>query len=159
MSRKPKADGMSIDQLRKRLEELEAADEKRKRAGRGRTNAKSKPKDKGKHKGYASGLELRFVEEMLLKWVAAGEVIWWRYEPETYHLAGSGTSVKPDFKIQRPDGSMEIIEVKGFWHEDAWIKMKILAYEFPYPVYVVRYGRQSGLIIRPIEEDSMARVP
>lgn len=56
----------------------------------------------------------------------AGEIIDWRFEPFKLRLAGR-TFYTPDFVVILPDGTIQIIEVKGHWEEDARVKIKVAA--------------------------------
>jgi hypothetical protein len=63
----------------------------------------------------------------------AGLIVEWWYERWTFKLADD-TRYTPDFVIQKPDGSLEVEEVKGFWRDDARAKVKIFAELYPFPV-------------------------
>lgn len=63
-----------------------------------------------------------------------GEIVAWAYEVITLHLADN-TSYKPDFFIVMADGTIEIHETKGYWHEDARVKTKIAAKQFPWFIF------------------------
>ncbi len=60
----------------------------------------------------------------------AGAVAWHRYEAVTFKLAPD-TRYTPDFLVMLPDGSLEAHEVKGFWEDDALVKIKCAAEMFP----------------------------
>ena len=60
-----------------------------------------------------------------------GEIIKWQFEAVKLKLADS-TFYTPDFIILTSDGFLEIHEVKGFWQDDARVKIKVAAKEFPY---------------------------
>lgn len=60
----------------------------------------------------------------------AGEIVLWRYERVTLKLADD-TRYTPDFWVLELDGSVSIIEVKGFFREDALVKLKVAASQFP----------------------------
>lgn len=72
-------------------------------------------------KRYADLLEIRRI---------AGEVRWWKYEAVSIRLA-KRTFYRPDFLVQMADGSVEVHEVKGFWEDDARVKIKVAAEMFP----------------------------
>lgn len=42
------------------------------------------------------------------------------------------TFYTPDFVVLAPDGVLEMHEVKGFWEEDARVKIKVAAAQFPF---------------------------
>lgn len=50
----------------------------------------------------------------------------WEYEPEGYKLS-NGRIYIPDFKLS----TNVIIEIKGWWREDAKIKWKMFCEEYP----------------------------
>ena len=60
----------------------------------------------------------------------AGQIVFWRYEAVKFRLADR-TWYNPDFYIMRPDGSLEIHETKGHWEDDARVKIKATAEQFP----------------------------
>ncbi|MDX1466860.1 MAG: hypothetical protein R3215_14265 [Halomonas sp.] len=68
---------------------------------------------------------------------AAGEIAWFRFEGIKLRLADK-TFYTPDFAVMRADGLMEIHEVKGFFRDDAKVKVKIAAEMYPFRFIVVR---------------------
>ena len=60
----------------------------------------------------------------------AGEVLWHKFEGLKFRLADN-TFYTPDFAVMRADGSLEAHEVKGFWTEDARVKVKVAASLYP----------------------------
>lgn len=61
---------------------------------------------------------------------ASGEVLWYRFEGLKLRLADN-TFYTPDFAVMLRDGSMECHEVKGFWTDDARVKIKVAAEMYP----------------------------
>ena len=61
----------------------------------------------------------------------AGEVADYRFEAVKLRLADK-TFYTPDFVVLAPDGVLEMHEVKGFWEEDARVKIKVAAAQFPF---------------------------
>ena len=61
---------------------------------------------------------------------------WW-YEQWTFKLAND-TRYTPDFVIQERDGSLRAEETKGFWRDDAKVKVKLFAALFPLPISVLQ---------------------
>ena len=61
----------------------------------------------------------------------AGEVVWFRFEGVKLRLADS-TFYSPDFAVMAADGVMEMHEVKGFWTDDARVKIKVAADQYPF---------------------------
>lgn len=61
----------------------------------------------------------------------AGEVLWYRFEGVKLRLADN-TFYTPDFAVMLANGELEMREVKGFWQEDARVKIKIAAAQYPF---------------------------
>lgn len=80
--------------------------------------------------------------------VKAGELLRFDREPEGLRLADRCV-YWPDFRVVRPDLSVEFHEVKGrsggafYAKEDAWIKLKVAAQMHPYRFFVT-WPRQGG---------------
>jgi hypothetical protein len=47
------------------------------------------------------------------------------------------TFYTPDFLVQRTNGDLEVHEVKGFWEDDARVKIKVAASLFPFQFFAV----------------------
>ncbi|TAN00946.1 MAG: hypothetical protein EPN45_13510 [Rhizobiaceae bacterium] len=77
---------------------------------------------------YAQHLELRR---------AVGEVQWYAYEGLKFRLADN-TFYTPDFAVMLADGTLEAHEVKGFWEDDARVKIKVAASLFPLQFIAVK---------------------
>jgi hypothetical protein len=71
---------------------------------------------------YAEFLELR---------KRAGEVAWFKFEGVKLRLADN-TFYTPDFLVMLSDRSLECHEVKGFWQDDARVKIKVAADLYPF---------------------------
>lgn len=63
--------------------------------------------------------------------IAAGEIAAYWFERLTLKLAAD-TRYTPDFMVQLHCGTIEIHEVKGFWEDDALVKIKVAASLFPF---------------------------
>ena len=63
----------------------------------------------------------------------AGLIVAWWYEKWTFKLADD-LRYTPDFVIQKPNGALEVEEVKGFWRDDARAKVRIFVELYPFPV-------------------------
>ena len=75
--------------------------------------------------------EKLFAMDLRLK-VAAGEILWWAFEPIKLRLGSDWkTTYTPDFLVQLADGSFEFIEVKGHMRDDAAVKIKVAASQIP----------------------------
>lgn len=87
---------------------------------------------------YASKLEQAYADRLDLA-LRHGELRRWQYEALTFRLAAR-TRYTPDFFVVRPDGSLELHEVKGRPREDAMVKLRIAASLFPeFQWWLVRY--------------------
>ena len=67
----------------------------------------------------------------------AGDVLWYKFEGFKLRLADN-TFYTPDFAVMNADCSFECIEVKGFWMEDAKVKIKVAAGMYPFQFTAVR---------------------
>lgn len=67
----------------------------------------------------------------LQKKLMAGEIYDWKHEPFNLRLADR-TFYKPDFVVVTLEGFIQIDEVKGRWMDDALVKIKVAAREFPW---------------------------
>ena len=77
---------------------------------------------------YAAHLELR---------KRALEIVWYGFEAVKYKLADN-TFYTPDFLVMTAEGFIEAHEVKGFWEDDARVKIKVAAELFPVRFVAVR---------------------
>lgn len=73
--------------------------------------------------------EAKFDVEYLYPRKLAGEIIAYHFEAVKLRLANN-TFYTPDFLIAYPT-HFEFIEVKGFWRDDARVKIKVAAQQFP----------------------------
>lgn len=71
-------------------------------------------------KAYSDELDRRY---------KAGEIQWFAFEAMKFKLADK-TYYTPDFVVLRNDGMVECVEVKGFWEDDARVKIKCAAEKF-----------------------------
>lgn len=67
----------------------------------------------------------------------AGEVLWHKFEGLKLRLADN-TFYTPDFAVMANDGVIECHEVKGFWQDDAKVKIKVAASLYPFRFIAVR---------------------
>ena len=67
----------------------------------------------------------------------AGEVNWYKFEGVKLRLADN-TFYSPDFAVMLSRGDMEMHEVKGFWQDDAKVKIKVAAELYPFRFIAVR---------------------
>ncbi len=86
--------------------------------------------------GVMNKLEASYAQELEAR-RAAGEIEWWRYEGLTLRLADR-CRYTPDFVVLLANGELECHETKGFMRDDALVKLKIAAEQFPLRFYLVR---------------------
>jgi hypothetical protein len=70
----------------------------------------------------------------------AGEVVWFKFEAVKLRLADA-TFYTPDFAVMLADGVMEMHEVKGFWEDDARVKIKVAAAMYPFRFIAIQHKR------------------
>jgi hypothetical protein len=78
----------------------------------------------------AYGLHLRLRK-------AAGEVLWFAFESMKLRLADK-TFYTPDFAVLLANGQLECHEVKGWWMDDARVKIKVAAELHPFRFIAVK---------------------
>ncbi|WP_233154811.1 PDDEXK family nuclease [Candidimonas nitroreducens] len=76
---------------------------------------------------------------------ATGGILWHKFEGLKLRLADN-TFYTPDFAVMKPNGEIELHEVKGFWQDDARAKIKIAAdmYPFRFVALKVRPKKDGG---------------
>lgn len=74
--------------------------------------------------------------DMLAARLVAGEIKWYEFEGVKLRLADN-TFYSPDFIVMAADGVIEIHEVKGFWRDDARVKIKVAAAKHPFRFYAI----------------------
>lgn len=77
---------------------------------------------------YSAHLEARRI---------AGEILWYCFEAVKLRLADN-TFYSPDFAVMAADGVLEMHECKGFWTDDARVKIKVAADRFPFRFIAMR---------------------
>lgn len=84
-------------------------------------------------------------EALLQQRLLTGEILWYSFEGVKLRLANN-TFYTVDFPVLAKDGIMEMHEVKGFWTDDARVKIKVAASMFPFRFIAVRQmpKRQGG---------------
>jgi hypothetical protein len=75
-------------------------------------------------------LETAWSQELWMR-QKAGDVLWYAYEALTLRL-GKKCAYTPDFVVLCHDGTVWCDEVKGFWRDDARVKIKTAAQAFPW---------------------------
>lgn len=66
-----------------------------------------------------------------------GQVIWYRFEGIKFRLADN-TFYTPDFIIMMADGRIQVHEVKGYWTDDARVKIKVAAGMYPFDFIAIK---------------------
>lgn len=67
----------------------------------------------------------------------AGMIHWYAFEAMKLKLADN-TTYTPDFAVLADDDVLEFHEVKGFWEDDARVKIKVAAALFPFRFIAVK---------------------
>lgn len=65
-----------------------------------------------------------------------GDILWYRFEGVKLRLADN-TFYSPDFVVMDKEGLISLHEVKGYWEDDARVKVKVIAEMYPFPIYAV----------------------
>lgn len=68
---------------------------------------------------------------------AAGGILWYRFEAIKLRLADN-TFYTCDFSVLASDGVLEMHECKGFMTDDANVKIKVAAEQYPFRFKLVR---------------------
>ena len=58
-------------------------------------------------------------------------MLWFKFEGIKLRLADN-TFYTPDFAVMRCSGQLEMHEVKGYWQDDARVKIKVAADAYPF---------------------------
>jgi len=61
-----------------------------------------------------------------------GEIVWYLFEAMKFRLADA-TFYTPDFIVMFASGEIKAFECKGYWTDDARVKIKVAANMFPIP--------------------------
>ena len=71
----------------------------------------------------------------------SGEILWYSFEALKFRLADN-TSYTPDFVVMRYDGLIELHETKGFWTDDARVKIKVAAEMYPFRFKAIKWEKK-----------------
>ncbi|MBI0068830.1 MULTISPECIES: DUF1064 domain-containing protein [Snodgrassella] len=94
--------------------------------------------------GQKNKTEQAYELEVLKPAMQDGLIIWYRFEGVKLRLADN-TFYTPDYCVMRSDGTMEMHEVKGFWQDDARVKIKVAADMYPLKfIAVKRQAKKNG---------------
>ena len=72
-----------------------------------------------------------------LEALKGSSIAWYKFEAIKLRLADK-TFYTPDFAVMRNDGQIELHEVKGFWQDDARVKIKVAADMYPFKFIAVK---------------------
>lgn len=78
---------------------------------------------------------------------AAGELVWWAFEPFRIRLADD-TYYRPDFVTVDKSERTEIYEVKGHMREAARVRLKVAVEKLPYKFFLVRKHKGGLRVVR-----------
>jgi hypothetical protein len=67
----------------------------------------------------------------------SGVVAWFKFEGLKLRLADN-TFYTPDYAVMLTNGSMECHEVKGYWMDDAKVKIKVAADLYPFRFVAIK---------------------
>lgn len=85
--------------------------------------------------GTKNKLEAAY-EKYLEERKQAGEILWYKFEGIKLRLADN-CFYNPDFAVMLKSGEIEIHECKGFMRDDAAVKIKVAAEEYPFRFVLV----------------------
>lgn len=80
--------------------------------------------------GQMNKTEAAYERDVLRPGHIAGKILWYKFEGLKLRLADN-TFYTPDYAVMIADGSLECHEVKGFWTDDARVKIKVAADMYP----------------------------
>lgn len=66
-----------------------------------------------------------------------GDILWHKFEGLKFRLADN-TFYTPDFAVMASSGQIELHEVKGYWQDDAKVKIKVAADMYPFVFKAVK---------------------
>lgn len=80
--------------------------------------------------------EAAYAEHLEAKKIC-GQIAWYIFEGMKFRLADN-TFYTPDFMVMLSTGELEAHEVKGFWQDDARVKIKVAAAMYPLPFIAIK---------------------
>ncbi len=97
-----------------------------------------KMRARGRHRpGHMNKLEARYALQLQFE-KNTGQIVWWAFEGMKFKLADK-TYLTPDFMVMTSEGFIEAREVKGFWEDDARVKIKVAADKFPVKFIAIHF--------------------
>jgi hypothetical protein len=79
--------------------------------------------------GHMNKLEAAYAQHLRER-QAVSDVVWYRFEGLKLRLADN-TFYTPDFAVMLAAGELQLHEIKGFWQDDARVKIKVAADQYP----------------------------
>jgi hypothetical protein len=67
----------------------------------------------------------------------SNKILWYKFEGIKFRLADNAF-YSPDFAVMMPDGMIEIHEVKGYWMDDAKVKIKVASELYPFKFIAIK---------------------
>lgn len=86
--------------------------------------------------GTMNKTEAAYAEHLKFRQLA-GTILWWHFEGVKLRLADN-TFYTCDFAVLADDEVLEMHEVKGFWADDARVKIKVAASLYPFRFCAVK---------------------
>jgi hypothetical protein len=75
--------------------------------------------------------------ELLKQQLHDGIIQWFKFEGLKFRLADN-TTYTPDFVVMNDKGEIELHETKGYWQDDAKVKIKVASSLYPFRFVAVR---------------------
>lgn len=94
-------------------------------------NSKEKYEALGRMKGRKMNKTEAAYGKLLELQKQIGEILWFEFEPMNLRLADK-CFYKVDWLVLTKDLQLEVHEVKGYWTDDALVKIKMAAEKFPF---------------------------
>lgn len=85
--------------------------------------------------GVMNKTEARYSDYLRAR-VNDGTVAWFKFEALKLRLADN-TFYTPDFAVMLASGQMQCHEIKGYWQDDARVKIKVAADLYPFQFFGV----------------------
>jgi len=102
-----------------------------------------------------NGLEQSYEDEVLKVRMILGEIVWYKFEGVRLKLANN-TTYTPDFVAVTSAGLTEFHETKGFWRDDARVKIKLAASEFSCYKFIAITKEKGQFVYEVIKAAEMA---
>lgn len=116
------------------------------KAGTQLPGAKANPRQRHTP-GEMNGAEQAYSQLLDLQ-IAAGTILAWWFESWKFRLGDLQAWYTPDFMVMKPDGSMEVHEVKGHMEEAALLRLKLMRSLYPFPLWLIHYKTKSVKKVR-----------